>query len=1271
MIILKQLKVERFRLLREIDLHFPPRGSVLIAGPNEAGKSALVESIYFALYGEPLAQQQGKRAAANVDDLVQYGEREASVTLTLSVGATEMTITRTLARGKKQEVALHVRKLGMPAGQPITDVTMANERILAEIGRLDAKTLRSSCLIEQKSLNRLENLGGREREAALHNLLGLERLSRLAEQFRLSGEDERALQDASKRLELAEVQARIPELSSTLGRLEEALDAVAVCEDLQIIQQQESEIAEQQVTQEQIEVRRLALKNRQQRIQQLRKAGAILDEIIQAYDTIAEAQRELPELEHQLSELERREKEELPALEQRVRDLIELTRSFGTLERMATDLLNAVNTIKELEQGFKQQERLKETLSDLDEQVEHTRQMLDEAQQAQHEAEEQNRQARPQLEQRLERLKTLAEKLRALKEAEEAAAKRSSQRAEAGANTARLEALRVELQKRGQELAQSEREAQQAQERADTVEKYWQQLNIRQQLTEWQRLRGLAQGMVEAEQQLEAGRARQQQWDLQRRKARNTTTTQMIIAIVCAAVVVLSVGGALYQFLHHSTIFAVVLGVLALAVGGFGGYILLNYNRTRQQEREADQKLQEASNSVSMMVAARETARRAGGNAQALAQIEHEIRAYGGSVPHTLDEAARLLQQMPAPGAGESLADIQKQMMQSRDQALAAHVPVKAKTDEVNTLRGEQTRLQEQRAREGWDDLPARLQADRQAIEKMRADIASLAGREGLPIPNFDVASSPDADLREKLEENMASTEREIALLDGKLSVLPALSAKTRMHQEALDALQARKQSIAGRIEQFEASSPMQQIERAREQQVALREALRALQDSLRLRVQPLGVSFGQTAITTAEISARKQLDALQVALGQKETLQKRREYQSTRLQETQESLAEHYRQLAKYSTSLGSWIVPLNPFADALHGLRARCDREIEEAGERGIGRELEDLKSQEGASKAKVALCQHEIEVARERIAAMLARRGRSAVRGFTLDEIAAVWPLLRDYTAQDRARLEEESVSVEHTLRDLEQQDLRLSQELGTGRTTIDLDQARQHMEQQERSYQTKERAGLLIAATFDRLMRQMLPRTEYYMQQLLPLLTRGRYRDARLATEQEEGISSGGPFQVSLWEPAANAYIPLADLSGGIADQVSLALRLAFTIAALPRELNAAPGFLILDEPLSITNRDRVQSLVDIVTGETLGQHFEQILFVSHNTLFDSSHFTYRVTFEGGQVAESTLPVEAEEPASTPGAISPEAPPVANSPETPLPSSLETASLAVES
>ena len=136
MIILKHLTVERFRLLREVNLHFPQRGSILIEGPNESGKSALLESVYFALYGVPLTTERGKRS---LDDLIMYGATQATVTLTLLVSTTELTITRSIERGKGQKISLSVHKSGMPEEGPITRLATANERILTELGRMDGE----------------------------------------------------------------------------------------------------------------------------------------------------------------------------------------------------------------------------------------------------------------------------------------------------------------------------------------------------------------------------------------------------------------------------------------------------------------------------------------------------------------------------------------------------------------------------------------------------------------------------------------------------------------------------------------------------------------------------------------------------------------------------------------------------------------------------------------------------------------------------------------------------------------------------------------------------------------------------------------------------------------------------------------------------------------------------------------------------------------------------------------------------------------------------
>src|SRR6266568_1917352 len=304
MIILKHLTVERFRLLREINLHFPQRGSILIQGPNEAGKSALLESIYFALYGEPLASRGG----STLDDLILYGTTQATITLTLAIGTTELSITRIIERGKGQEVTLYIQKADTPTepqegdheGRPYMSSTTGttcrgdprgrpNERILTELGGLDGETLRNSCFIAQKELARLEHLSGRQREASLGHLLGLDVLFSLIRRFTLTADDEQQLAECADRLKLAETQAQLPALKQQRHELEDALDAVAITEDLAEMNQQEAEIGEQEQSLQQIQSKRTELKARLSRIQQLKKANATLSEIIAAYDAIAEA----------------------------------------------------------------------------------------------------------------------------------------------------------------------------------------------------------------------------------------------------------------------------------------------------------------------------------------------------------------------------------------------------------------------------------------------------------------------------------------------------------------------------------------------------------------------------------------------------------------------------------------------------------------------------------------------------------------------------------------------------------------------------------------------------------------------------------------------------------------------------------------------------------------------------------------------------------------------------------------------------------------------
>lgn len=1249
MIILKHLTIERFRLLRSLNLHFPQRGSILIQGPNEAGKSALIESIYFALYGEPLVIRRNYRS---LDDLILYGAHNATVMLSLSLGATELIITRTIERGGSQQASLVFQHLGQPDDEPITNLEQVNTHIISALGNMNKETLRNSELIEQKGLARLELIPGSAREATVRKLLGMESLATLTSRFQVQPEDDEKLAASVEQLHLAEIQARIPQLDDQLAQIESALAAVSINEYLADIDQQEIEIAELEQSLEDIAGHRQELKSRQGRVQQLKRADATLSDIISSYDEIAEARHELPILEQDIADLERREREELPKIEKRVADLADLARSYGTVERMANDLLTAVDTIRSLEQQLREHSGVREELTTLNAQVQQARERVEQTQQQWLELEERRRSSRPLLEDRLQRLNFLADRLLELKQLDQRYTYRVSSRSQAEESSEQLQKVSRDLQDVEQELELTASDAQQVRQQATTLETNWRQFNIRHQVEEWSRLKGIAQALAQAEQNVNQARQRQGELTQAWGQVRNAVTPYVIFLALCAVAAFALLVFAIVNFSANIGI-AIVLLVLMLALIGLGFWFLQRYRNLRAQESVLKVQEQEAINYVGTMVTARESAMRMVGSIEALAKVENEIRLLGGNSPRSLEEARQFLDRtrdQNEPG------DLQQEMQSKYAEANSLQSRVNTLKESLSTLRNEQTRLIDLRKREKWDSVENDLHNDEHTIGLMHQELILLAGQEGLPMASINarIQASPipvdqsfmsgplssvevvdDLNgfpaLSDLVDSTIKATEHEIAALDGKLDLASNLANQLRNQQESLDQLAERQRVLRERDDRYEQTQPERLLENAREQQIGLSSALQSLKDSLRQRVQPLGITHGQSSVGSAELTARKQLEELHITLGNKIMLQERQKHFTDILKHRQESLSEYYKQLAKFSNSLGSWIVPLNPFAEALVALRTRCQNELIEANEDGILKDLDALHNQEGASNAKIQLCREVIISDQNVITDLLVLRDYLNITSYERSDLTKTWPLLGQYVPEDRQHLEDEQQTLQDELEELKQQELSLREQLGIGEEPLDLEETRKYMAEQERLYDIKKHGNLLLQEVEQRLLRKVRPRTEYYMQQILPLLTGGRYHDVHLITEPEEGTFSGGPFQIQVWDAAAGEYLPTSALSGGAADQLSLALRLAFAIATLPRDLNSAPGFVLLDEPLSSFDRGRAQALVDVVTGDVLSRHFEQIILLSHSGAFDPAMFPYHLYMDNGLIIESNLPV----------------------------------------
>lgn len=186
-------------------------------------------------------------------------------------------------------------------------------------------------------------------------------------------------------------------------------------------------------------------------------------------------------------------------------------------------------------------------------------------------------------------------------------------------------------------------------------------------------------------------------------------------------------------------------------------------------------------------------------------------------------------------------------------------------------------------------------------------------------------------------------------------------------------------------------------------------------------------------------------------------------------------------------------------------------------------------------------------------------------------------------------------------------------------------LTLAEARARLDCARLELRARERAVTILTTTRARMMAAILPDTQREMSRLLPDLTGGRYRFPRLDDR----------FQLEVYDERKRGWIRRSLFSGGTQDQFSLALRLGFAIAALPRELGTAPGFLFLDEPLSSFDRDRTRALVDLLRDPTgiVGAHFRQVFLISHSQAFDASLFAFQIEMQEGRVARTTLPTSA--------------------------------------
>jgi exonuclease SbcC len=393
MIQLKSLKAQGIKNLKipaeedDFDkLEFPEEGKILIHGLNEAGKSTLFESIYFALFGTALIPDRSK---ASMSELLAYDRDKGVVELEFLVADSLYRIRRTIEDSGSRTSYSHELVIEHPDSDPegVKGATQVNNRIQQELG-LDGDALLNSCFVEQKNLDRLEDSSRRNREESIATLLNLDRFTAMENDYS-SKQDVAAeeLERAEQKREIAEIEEeKIPTKEAELEAIENKLQVIKWeqrVEELEgdiedydgRIEERKDEIANLREQIEEIEQLEQQLPEKQERKEKLDQLHADL----QTLEELDEALSELDDLQTLDEEIEGLESDITELNEERdtAADRLEAVR-----EKLAQyEYLDILNDWERLMNAATREERIEEQEQEHQQKMAEAEEELDEVQQ--------------------------------------------------------------------------------------------------------------------------------------------------------------------------------------------------------------------------------------------------------------------------------------------------------------------------------------------------------------------------------------------------------------------------------------------------------------------------------------------------------------------------------------------------------------------------------------------------------------------------------------------------------------------------------------------------------------------------------------------------------------------------------------------------------------------------------------------------------------------------------------------------------------------------
>ncbi|HJV04874.1 MAG TPA: SMC family ATPase [Actinomycetota bacterium] len=154
-----ELSLRNYRVFEEVDLELPSR-VIGIFGPNGSGKTALVESLRWALYGRARTPKDQIRTEGVLTD--------CAVRLVFQHGGQQYEIRRTI-KGRNHQVEAELFQGDLQAAAGVREVDEEIRRLL----RMDDQVFRASVFAEQKQLDAFSDVTKGKRTEMVLRLLGI------------------------------------------------------------------------------------------------------------------------------------------------------------------------------------------------------------------------------------------------------------------------------------------------------------------------------------------------------------------------------------------------------------------------------------------------------------------------------------------------------------------------------------------------------------------------------------------------------------------------------------------------------------------------------------------------------------------------------------------------------------------------------------------------------------------------------------------------------------------------------------------------------------------------------------------------------------------------------------------------------------------------------------------------------------------------------------------------------------------------------------------